>query len=284
MSDPRRLLSDGATPFEKELLGSWAHEAPSPSARAKAIGLAGVGAALTVASTSAATTKLIAGAGAAASGSLAPKAITLGTLAIVKWLAVGTIAIAAIAGIVSYVTSPPAAVAPLSAAPQMTVAATGVASAVPSPNIVPLAEVAPAVTATVAALPSATIGEEERAASARPPLPPPARAIPSARAPAAGPSELSEQVSSLDRARSALAGGNPAEAQRLVEDHEKKFRGGALGQEAEVLRIQALVSQGDREGAKRAAARFLAAYATSPHASRVRAIVGAGGAGDPPKH
>jgi hypothetical protein len=78
MSDPTRLLSEGASEFEQELLGSWHDEQPSDRARRRALALAGAGAAVTVTASTTAT------------AAVAPKA----TLAVVtaKWLGMGVLA------------------------------------------------------------------------------------------------------------------------------------------------------------------------------------------------
>jgi outer membrane protein assembly factor BamD (BamD/ComL family) len=96
-----------------------------------------------------------------------------------------------------------------------------------------------------------------------------------AHAPSPAPaSSLDAQLSSLARARESLAGGRPDAALSSLDDYDARFPGGAFAQEAGVLRVQALVAQGDRAGAQRVAARFLAAYPQSPHAARVRTLVG----------
>jgi outer membrane protein assembly factor BamD (BamD/ComL family) len=86
-------------------------------------------------------------------------------------------------------------------------------------------------------------------------------------------SDLASQVAALDRARSALRAGDGARARRLVDDYEARYPSGAFVQEAEIVRIEALLAQGDRPAAQTAAGRFLAQYPSSPHASRVRALV-----------
>jgi len=62
----------------------------------------------------------------------------------------------------------------------------------------------------------------------------------------------------IDRARSALAGGDAVVAVQAVDDYDARFPGGALAQEAAVLRIEALVKLGRLDEAKAAAARVLA--------------------------
>jgi outer membrane protein assembly factor BamD (BamD/ComL family) len=61
---------------------------------------------------------------------------------------------------------------------------------------------------------------------------------------------------------------------RLIDDYEARFPGGSLAQEATVLRIEALASQGDRQGASALGDRFVAEHPTSPYAARVRQLLG----------
>jgi hypothetical protein len=96
-----------------------------------------------------------------------------------------------------------------------------------------------------------------------------------------GASALAEEVQILDGAREALVGSDPAAALAALERHHRRFGGGALGPEATVLRIEALLQNGDRAGAARLAREFLAAHPGSPHASRVRSLLPpAGGEAD----
>ena len=81
------------------------------------------------------------------------------------------------------------------------------------------------------------------------------------------------EVDLLKRARSAL-GPAPATALTLTAEHAARFPRGALGQEREVLAIQALVQLGRRDEARARAARFLAAFPGSAHRVRLEALVG----------
>jgi outer membrane protein assembly factor BamD (BamD/ComL family) len=80
-------------------------------------------------------------------------------------------------------------------------------------------------------------------------------------------------VSSLDRARAALAGNDPARALTDLDEHEAEFPSGALAQEATLLRIEALVKLGRRSRAAEIARAFIADHPQSPHLSEVRALV-----------
>jgi outer membrane protein assembly factor BamD (BamD/ComL family) len=87
-------------------------------------------------------------------------------------------------------------------------------------------------------------------------------------------SRVGDEVSSLDEARAALRRGDAATALRLLDAHDARFAGGDLAQEAALVRVQTLVSQGDDARAAAAAKRFLQVYPASPYAPSVRRIAG----------
>jgi outer membrane protein assembly factor BamD (BamD/ComL family) len=59
----------------------------------------------------------------------------------------------------------------------------------------------------------------------------------------------------------------------LVDEYDAQFPDGMLSQEATVLRVEALVKEGDRSAAVGVGQRFLAAHPTSPHALRVKQLI-----------
>jgi hypothetical protein len=239
MSELRRLLDDpGSTELERSLLRSWDHEQPSNAARERtlvALGI-GAGAAVTAAAGSAS-------AAAAAGGSIAPKAAT--GLLLLKWWAISTVAVGAVAGGTVYAVHERAADKPpvVQTQPQPVVAAPPMVAPLPVETTAPI-------TTAPTDLPRATV-----------------------RAPAPTPSSLTEEVAELDRARAALDANDPSRALTLADEYESRHPRGAFIQEAEVLRVQALLAKGDRAGAERAGNKFLAAYPKSPHAARVRALL-----------
>ena len=89
-----------------------------------------------------------------------------------------------------------------------------------------------------------------------------------------GASTLTEQVAALDRARAALEAHDGAKARKLALAYEAEYPGGAFTQEAELVRIEAFSRDGNRAEAERAGKRFLAMYPKSPHAPRVRTLLG----------
>jgi hypothetical protein len=85
--------------------------------------------------------------------------------------------------------------------------------------------------------------------------------------------DLAAEIALLDRAREALAAGEPARALAVLERYDREMPAGRLAPEAAYVRIEALLAAGDRAGADAAGRRFLAANPTSPHAKRVRALL-----------
>ncbi len=122
--------------------------------------------------------------------------------------------------------------------------------------------------------PAALGARDPPAATAAPPATAPRAPVARASRPAS--ESISEQIAELDRARAALDAGSTERALHLVDAYEASYPSGALVQEAELLRVEALVRAGNRPDAERAGKRFLAAYPKSPHAARVRALLGFG--------
>jgi hypothetical protein len=110
--------------------------------------------------------------------------------------------------------------------------------------------------------------EPEPEAAPAPPVvetPPPA--------PADAASRLREEAL-LVRNASRLLGSDPAAALRLTDERRQRFPGGALGQEAEVVAIDALLRLGRRDAAVRRARAFEASHKDSLYARRIHALVG----------
>jgi hypothetical protein len=85
---------------------------------------------------------------------------------------------------------------------------------------------------------------------------------------------LTEELGVLDRARLALAGGDARRALDELETYERRFPGGRLQLEAEVMRIDALAKVGRKEAARLRAEAFLRRHPNSVLTTRVRAHVG----------
>lgn len=300
MSDPKRLLAEEADSFERQMLGSVdIDEAASPGAFARCMAtFAATGAAATGASTA----KAAAAAGASGESlgtGAAAKVVFSGALA--KWIGFGTACALATTGIGlavvarhSAVQMPalPSSVQVLSSAsanPRLaheTSPPTG--GAVVDPRLVldsdhegtPIqprrAEGARGETPS-----NATIRRPARPADrTRDPLAAPERildAAPPVSTTALLPRRdemLSREVAILDQVRGALLRRDAKSAISLLDRRESEFGGaGVLGQEALVLKVQALLLAGDRAAAARVGKAALATRPRGPQADRLRALL-----------
>ena len=95
------------------------------------------------------------------------------------------------------------------------------------------------------------------------------RPEPSAEPPRPAPS-LVEEVTALDRARSALAQGDTAGALQSLDDYDQVLHGVRLREEATLLRIELLAKSGHTAEARAMAARFVADNPGSSLAERAR--------------
>jgi TolA-binding protein len=82
------------------------------------------------------------------------------------------------------------------------------------------------------------------------------------------------ELLALDGARAALGRGDLAGAQAALGRYGERYPRGKLATEARILRIELLLRQGNREAAHRDASDFLQAHPRSPHAPRLRALLG----------
>jgi hypothetical protein len=252
MNEPRRLLDEGGSDFEQALLRSAHDDAPSREGRRRALialGLIG-GAGATVTTTAATAT---------ASTTLLKSSATVVML---KWIGAGVIGGLATVGAFAAVDvvrapSDPPAMAAKGHAPQAERQAPALTTAAREQE-------APAP-------PPAAIPDEPKPEPPRPAVKASASAAPEH----AGQGSLRDELASLDAAHVALAGGDASGALRALDDHDRRFPGGALGPESTVLRVEALARRGDRAAAARLGEAYLAAHPRSPHASRIRSLIGA---------
>ncbi len=77
----------------------------------------------------------------------------------------------------------------------------------------------------------------------------------------------------IDRARRALATGDPTTAKALVDAYALRYASGSFVQEADVLRIESLLAEDDVDEAARCVRRFLEANPNSPHGPRLRELL-----------
>jgi hypothetical protein len=90
-------------------------------------------------------------------------------------------------------------------------------------------------------------------------------------APAVHAAMLREELGALDHARVSLAGGDARRALDELDGYDRRFPGGRLQLEAEVLRIDALAKTGRKDLARQHADAFLRRHPNSVLATRVRA-------------
>jgi outer membrane protein assembly factor BamD (BamD/ComL family) len=97
---------------------------------------------------------------------------------------------------------------------------------------------------------------------------------PAASSTASDVSSLAAEIAALDRARGPLQSGDASGALHALDDYARAFPHGVMSHEATVLRIEALVKAGNIDAARALAKRFLAQNPKSPHAQRIRRLVG----------
>jgi hypothetical protein len=86
---------------------------------------------------------------------------------------------------------------------------------------------------------------------------------------------LAEEVALLSRATSALNAGRVAEALGALDEHQRKFPGGALTEERRGARAQALCALGRRSEAQAELERLARSSPGSPHLQQARTSCGA---------
>jgi len=110
--------------------------------------------------------------------------------------------------------------------------------------------------------------------------PPPEVEVKKARAasprPAQGAPSIGAETALLLAAQSALHAGDSTKALSLLDEHAKRFPSGALVEERQASRVQALCMAGRTAEARDVARAFLASHPGSPAAIQVRASCGGG--------
>lgn len=294
MSDPKRLFEDGG-PLAQEILGSASVDRPSDAAKRRAaiaLGIAaasagtavGAGSAAAVsgnggaagaaavggngALAAAASTSAAASASAAASTAVAAPALSAGA-AVAK---VGLLKVALAVGLAGS-----AAVGVGVAVPRMmTSPRVEAPEPVPAPAMNPARIITPVVSAAPEASPEPPAPSAAPETSATPELP---RALPQKKlvlpkaeqpapvnAPAREPPrlDLAGEASLIERARTAIAAGEPHSALELLDAYAAAAPGGSLERESLQLRVDALLGSHDREGALTVARRLVGRYPDAP--------------------
>jgi hypothetical protein len=118
-----------------------------------------------------------------------------------------------------------------------------------TPPAAPVIALAAAATSGVAEAPRAALGRGAREAS------------------------LKVELTRLDEARGALAGGDARRALALLDAYTRAYPHGSLELEAEILRMDALAQDGHRDGARRRAQVFLRRHPKSVLAARARGFL-----------
>jgi hypothetical protein len=252
MREMPRLLEKGADEFERALLRSAARDAGSSRARARCLAAAAGASLVTGAAASAAS------AGTAAGAAL-----------LVKWVGVGVVAglttVGAVQGgryAIRALSNRSAAVQPSSPARDRTA---------PPRTVAPGQEQIRQEPAAAAALPSQLpdIGTNADTAAQ-------ATRSPHSSSVAVFSDEdhtLDREVALLDAARRALSAGDAHRALSLLAAQQRQFPRGALGPEARLTRVKALLMLGDRAGAEAETRRLERARPGGAHASRARQLL-----------
>lgn len=238
MTNPVRLLDEGATDFERALLDSAAGEMPSSALSKKMIaGLSGA-AALGVAS----TTTYAAGQ-------------TAGGFSALKWGLGGLAAIAL--GWGGYELSQGRSDETTPNTPTMT-----------APSELPESQVSPAEDGPKDQVVEISPDDDSKVAptAARAPAAP----SKTADRPREEGASLRQELALLDSARAALKSNRPDDALAAVAAYERKFPGGTLRQEATVIKVEALKARGSDGQANALTEDFLKENPHSAHKSRLR--------------
>jgi hypothetical protein len=271
MKAPRDLLDLEAPELTERLLRSFREDVPPRHGKRATLAALGIGAATTS----------VAGSASALMG-----VAKVGMLGVAKAFLGGALAGAIVVGTSSYITHKSREARPVavSAVPTVPAAkAPPAARPVPAPKEpeieVPVVAEAPpsAVPAPAPARPrdEAAVRTVERPSFAPLPaaLPPAPDVAPSSAPPIAKPSTLSVEIALLDEARLALSEGAHQRALMLLDRHDREFGHGALGPEAVVLRIDAMLRTGDVAGARGIADQFERAHPNDSHLSRIRSLL-----------
>src|SRR5208283_4452338 len=86
--------------------------------------------------------------------------------------------------------------------------------------------------------------------------------------------DVAAEVRLIGEAHTAIRGGDAERALALLDEHARRFPKGALGEERDAARINALCALGRTSEARDATERFLRAAPLSPHAGPLRTSCG----------
>jgi hypothetical protein len=141
-------------------------------------------------------------------------------------------------------------------------------------RVAPEPPTAPAIEPIEAIEPASTVGDlpvAPLAAQVAAPVATPSRARKASPSTSA---DITGEISAISLVRGALDKGDAREALAALDGYQQAYPHGTLAPEASVLRIEALQLAGERSRAKALGESFLKAHPKSPHAQRVRSLLG----------
>lgn len=244
MTEPRRLMDEGADDFEMRLLSAGRRDALSRSSRNRI--LAGLGLGFLAPTTAVAATGHT-----AAKGGLFASGYA-GAIKVIAGGVVGTVAAVSTWHWVGDDARDEVADRPSQTAP-------------------PVAAVRAPETKAVVEVSAETKPETHEPPSTQPAV----DVVPAKQAvrPSPKPSDLGLEIASLEEARSALRRGDSRQSLELLDRHRREFPRARMGAEATVLRIEALKAGGNDAAARRIGQAFLAKHKDGPYAKRVRTLM-----------
>ncbi len=246
--------NDSRARLRRALAKAGREEKATPALRASLLALAAIPATTTTASAATAASVKVGATAKAATSIAAWKLVTIGTAIVAAGVTTTVIATRPSERPPSAVTTPkeaPSAPAPASASPAPS-------SSMPTISVSDLPPAPSASSAPIFRAPA-----RPSASNVDVTAPP---------EPVANAARLAEEMKQVESIRNALQASKPSEAFRLCEEYRATFGNGALSEEAEVLRIDALAQMGRKAIAIEHARRFLEERPKSPYAARVRAI------------
>jgi TolA-binding protein len=250
MKEIRPLVIETDSDEVRALLRSAEADEPPDGAMRRVLTRAGVGVAIAAATTAMTT--------ASASVSVSVSAAKAAPMLVGKWLAVVAVVGAGAVGAVHVARPWTSSILAGQAA---------VKTAHPEPQL----PTTPAIEAAPAIEPAPAV-EDVPAAPVTAPIAPPFRHH---KAPPAASADIMGEIAAITLVRGALDKGDARGALAALDHYQQDYPRGTLAPEATVLRIEALQLAGDRSRAKALAESFLKAHPKSPHAQRVRSLLGA---------
>ncbi len=172
---------------------------------------------------------------------------------LVPWLSGALVAVGVVVG--AFVTTLP------NTKPAVLSAVAPVALAPSGPSLAPATAVPTPLVAKQAIVPPPEASQES--------LPKAAASPPARRRLEAAAGELSDQITLVDAARSALASGDAQHAIAIVREYQAEYPTGTFRPEVSAVKIEALVKMGRMTEARTLAERFVVTYGQGPLAARV---------------